>query len=72
MKRTLQDKEQYQTPRTFICDICAAPVLIGQTCTLFIYTYINNTFPIYFDEDESLSTYEFKRSCTSCGEHHDG
>jgi hypothetical protein len=70
MKRTLHEKEDYITPKTFMCEICAAPVLIGQKATLFIYTYFNTTFPAYFEEDEDIPVYDFKPACTSCGEHH--
>lgn len=68
MKRTLQETEDYITPKTFICEICAAPVLIGQKATLFIHTYFNSTLPAYFEDDEDMRVYDFKPACRSCGE----
>jgi hypothetical protein len=72
VKRAILDKEEYITPKTFICEICAVPVLIGQKATLFVYTYVDKTFPVYFEGDEDLLVYDFKPSCRSCGDSHDG
>lgn len=71
MKIRLQAKEKYISPKTFLCEICATPVLIGQESTLLIFNYVNKTFPAYFDQDEDMPSYNLIKVCNTCGDNED-
>ena len=63
----LEGTEVFITPQAFLCDICNDLILRDKQAVLFLYTYIDTTFPVYDPDDDSRSL-KFMRACTKCGE----
>lgn len=68
---TLEGAEIYNTPKSFLCDLCCDLVIRGRQAIVVIYSEIDNN-PIYRldDEDDDLKNYSFVRLCMHCGQDH--
>lgn len=61
----LDGVQHYETPETFLCNLCCDMVIKGDTAAIVTTSYVD-TDPIVDFGDEAR-TYNFLRLCVTCG-----